>query len=266
MENYKLSAKLAKANVTIGELKEDLEDLWAALVCSVGPGPETTRALLVNRSQPEHKWTGQSYEVNLEDLERCETRRTLLKKDGPNHNEYENVRDNIIHAEMDLLLKFIQTPRDLKSTDLFYLAVSKFPCYNCALDLVRHLPKLAGVMAPTLNPKSSWYKSQKRAKAFLLDRGVAVQTKQWQYNLTRLETNMTNGSSHLNNLNFKFNVGAQVDKVKGYSFHGEVRARFTTRAGKQRYVVESTVPGAEGMLHIYNEGNLKLSTLNHEES
>jgi len=50
-----------------------------------------------------------------------------------------------------------------------------------------------------------------------------------------------------------FQKGDLVKKVKGYEFSGVVVASFLTLAGKKRYVVECTVPGAGGMLHIYNE-------------
>lgn len=54
-----------------------------------------------------------------------------------------------------------------------------------------------------------------------------------------------------------FNVGEKVTKVSGYSFTGVVVARFNTLADKPRYVVECTVNGASGMLHIYNEKQLE---------
>lgn len=52
-----------------------------------------------------------------------------------------------------------------------------------------------------------------------------------------------------------FPVGARVEKYTGdYQLEGEVRAVFTTRAGKTRYVVEHD----PGFLHIYNGGQLRL--------
>lgn len=47
-------------------------------------------------------------------------------------------------------------------------------------------------------------------------------------------------------------VGADVEKVSGYRWPGEVRSVFTTRAGKVRFVVECTVPEVAGALHIYS--------------
>lgn len=52
-----------------------------------------------------------------------------------------------------------------------------------------------------------------------------------------------------------FNIGDIVEKVTGdYRVDGEVRAAFTTKAGKVRYAVEHD----HGFLHIYSEHNLKL--------
>ncbi|NDD84071.1 hypothetical protein EBZ38_07325 [bacterium] len=51
----------------------------------------------------------------------------------------------------------------------------------------------------------------------------------------------------------KFKIGDKVYKYTGdYQLAGEVRAAFTTSAGKERYVVEHY----GGMLHIYSEKNL----------
>lgn len=57
---------------------------------------------------------------------------------------------------------------------------------------------------------------------------------------------------------FKFAVGAIVDKLDGYSFPGVVVARFKTTAGKIRYVVEAKGSNDDfkGMLHIFNEDQL----------
>jgi hypothetical protein len=52
----------------------------------------------------------------------------------------------------------------------------------------------------------------------------------------------------------EFNVGDQVQKYTGdYQLDGEVRSRFTTKAGKLRYVVEHD----PGFLHIYNGKQLR---------
>lgn len=52
-----------------------------------------------------------------------------------------------------------------------------------------------------------------------------------------------------------FDVGQKVLKYTGdYTLPGEVRARFTTKAGNVRYVVEHE----PGFLHIYSEHNLRL--------
>lgn len=51
-----------------------------------------------------------------------------------------------------------------------------------------------------------------------------------------------------------FAIGDQVVKHTGdYQLAGEVRARFMTKAGKVRYVVEHE----PGFLHIYGEHNLR---------
>lgn len=50
-------------------------------------------------------------------------------------------------------------------------------------------------------------------------------------------------------MNIKF--GDQVIKKKGYPFPGEVRSIFYTKNGEMRCVVECTVAGVEGCLHIY---------------
>ena len=55
----------------------------------------------------------------------------------------------------------------------------------------------------------------------------------------------------------EFNIGDPVCKVKGYMFPGEVRAVVKTIAGETRYVVECTAKGCEGMLHIFNAGQLE---------
>lgn len=51
-----------------------------------------------------------------------------------------------------------------------------------------------------------------------------------------------------------FAIGASVEKYTGdYQLPGEVRAVFTTRAQKVRYVVEHH----PGFLHIYSASNLR---------
>lgn len=53
-----------------------------------------------------------------------------------------------------------------------------------------------------------------------------------------------------------FKVGDIVGKKKGYSFDGEVRAVFKTIFGNTRLVVECTVPGVVGCLHIFSPDDL----------
>lgn len=51
-----------------------------------------------------------------------------------------------------------------------------------------------------------------------------------------------------------FQVGDAVEKYTGdYQLKGEVRAVFTTKAGKTRYVVEHE----PGFLHIYSGANIR---------
>lgn len=52
-------------------------------------------------------------------------------------------------------------------------------------------------------------------------------------------------------------VGDRVEKVSGYKFPGVIVSAFLTLAGELRFVVECTIPGCEGMLHIYAENNLR---------
>ncbi len=55
----------------------------------------------------------------------------------------------------------------------------------------------------------------------------------------------------------QFNIGDRVIKHTGdFQLSGEVRAVFTTAAGKPRFVVEHS-PLAPGLLHIYSPANLK---------
>ena len=59
-------------------------------------------------------------------------------------------------------------------------------------------------------------------------------------------------------MNNKFNQGDKVEKTSGYNYLGIVVAVFTNTKGDIRYVVECTAQGVEGMLHIFNENQLKL--------
>lgn len=54
-----------------------------------------------------------------------------------------------------------------------------------------------------------------------------------------------------------FARGDRVRKVKGYKFPGVVVAAFTTLEGNWRYVVQCTREDTEGILHIYNAGQLE---------
>ncbi len=47
-------------------------------------------------------------------------------------------------------------------------------------------------------------------------------------------------------------VGDRVQKIKGYKWPGVVVAVFQTLEDQTRVVVECTVPGVAGALHIYN--------------
>lgn len=51
--------------------------------------------------------------------------------------------------------------------------------------------------------------------------------------------------------------GEIVTKTEGYEFRGVVIAKFYTLSGKLRYVVESTVPGASGIVHIFAPTQIK---------
>lgn len=54
-----------------------------------------------------------------------------------------------------------------------------------------------------------------------------------------------------------FSLGDKVKKSKGYAWPGVVVAVFFTTAGHCRIVVECTVPGVAGALHIYNPEQLE---------
>lgn len=57
----------------------------------------------------------------------------------------------------------------------------------------------------------------------------------------------------------RFKIGDRVRKSYGdYHIGGEIRAVFTTSAGKLRYVVDH-VPAVPGLLHIYSESQLEKS-------
>ena len=59
---------------------------------------------------------------------------------------------------------------------------------------------------------------------------------------------------------FEFHVGDLVRKADGYEFSGVVQAVFQItegpREGEMRIVVMSTVPGARGLMHIFNASQL----------
>lgn len=68
------------------------------------------------------------------------------------------------------------------------------------------------------------------------------------------------GNTCSNNEEIKdMKVGDSVEKITGYKFPGVIVADYKTLAGHQRYVVECTIPGCEGMQHIYNPTQLRLS-------
>jgi hypothetical protein len=46
-------------------------------------------------------------------------------------------------------------------------------------------------------------------------------------------------------------VGARVRKTRGYKWPGIVVADFRTLSGERRLVVECTIEGVRGALHIY---------------
>jgi len=50
----------------------------------------------------------------------------------------------------------------------------------------------------------------------------------------------------------KFAIGDRIAKRAGYRFVGEIRAVFTTKAGKVRVVAENS----DELLHIFNEDQL----------
>ncbi len=54
-----------------------------------------------------------------------------------------------------------------------------------------------------------------------------------------------------------YKVGEAVRKRNGYGFPGKVVSVFKKLDGAIRYVVECTVPGCEGVLHIFSEVQLE---------
>lgn len=52
-------------------------------------------------------------------------------------------------------------------------------------------------------------------------------------------------------------IGDKVQKVKGYLWPGVIVAIFKTLNGKERYVVECTVPEVRGALHIYSADQIR---------
>ena len=56
---------------------------------------------------------------------------------------------------------------------------------------------------------------------------------------------------------YMFEVGDIVAKSSGYRWHGVVVAVFRTLAGRERVVVECTVEGVEGALHVYSPQQLE---------
>jgi hypothetical protein len=55
----------------------------------------------------------------------------------------------------------------------------------------------------------------------------------------------------------EFQLYEYVRKKKGYLFPGMIMAKFTTRSGATRYVVEAIHPDFKGMLHIFNGSQLE---------
>jgi hypothetical protein len=57
---------------------------------------------------------------------------------------------------------------------------------------------------------------------------------------------------------FKFSLHTCVEKTEGYKFPGVVVACFRNLANENRYVVEADHWRFRGMLHIFNESQLKI--------
>ena len=51
--------------------------------------------------------------------------------------------------------------------------------------------------------------------------------------------------------------GDFVEKTSGYVFRGIIVSIFETTQGNVRYVVEADHPDSQGMLHIFDESQLK---------
>ena len=51
--------------------------------------------------------------------------------------------------------------------------------------------------------------------------------------------------------------GDAVRKKRGYAFPGVVLSTFPTLRGETRVVVECTIPGCQGMLHVFNPDQLE---------
>lgn len=64
-------------------------------------------------------------------------------------------------------------------------------------------------------------------------------------------------------MNSGFKLGDKVVKVSGYKWPGEVVAVFLTIDGKERIVVECTVPEVRGALHIYAPEQIALDPESH---
>lgn len=60
-------------------------------------------------------------------------------------------------------------------------------------------------------------------------------------------------------------VGDRVNKKEGYKWPGVIVSKFKTLAGKDRYVVECVAGEVQGALHIFNEKQLELINIKHEE-
>lgn len=54
-------------------------------------------------------------------------------------------------------------------------------------------------------------------------------------------------------------VGDRVQKITGYSWPGIVVSVFKNLKGQTRVVVECTVPGVAGALHIYSPEQLEVT-------
>jgi len=57
----------------------------------------------------------------------------------------------------------------------------------------------------------------------------------------------------------KFQIGQQVQKIKGYKFPGVVIGVCKKTDGRVLYCVECTAEGAAGMCHIFGEADLEVT-------